>query len=69
MSDTATIRRVSGGYILTVRWPYAGIPLSGGEKVCTSFDEAVTALHRHLHSDGKECLSVGERIVTTKCAE
>lgn len=66
MSDTATIRKVTGGYIVTVRWPYAGSPLSGGEMVCTSFDEAITALHRHLHTDEKVCLRVGESLVTEK---
>lgn len=51
MSDRATIRRVTGGYILTVSWPLAGSPISGGEMVCTTFAEAVTLLYRDLHPE------------------
>jgi len=49
MMDTATIRKATGGYIVTVRYPLAGTPLGGGEMVCTTFDEAVGALYEHLH--------------------
>lgn len=59
--SAATIRKVTGGYIVTVRWPFAGSPLSGGEMVCTSFDEAVTALYQHLHEEG---LPIGQTLVT-----
>ena len=56
-NDVATIRRVTGGYIVTVRWPLAGSPLSGGEMVCTTFEAAIAALYQHLHPDNlcKEC--------------
>jgi len=49
--DTATIRRATGGYIVTVRWPLAGTPLSGGEKICKTFEEAAHALYEHLHPE------------------
>ena len=59
MSEDATIRKVEGGYILHIRYPYAGSPLGGGEIVCATFDDAVTKLYLHLHcSDnmiGKRC--------------
>lgn len=61
--SAATIRKAAGGYIVTVRWPYAGSPLSGGEMVCASFDEAVTALYLHLHEEG---LPIGQVLVTQR---
>lgn len=62
MNDKATIRKVPGGYILEVRWPFAGTPLAGGELVCSTFDEAVTALYKHLHDD----LPIGSTCVVEK---
>lgn len=64
--SAATIRRVTGGYIVTGRWPLAGSPLSGGEMVCTSFDEAVTALYQHLHEEG---LPMGQVLITQRVEE
>ena len=58
--DAATIRKVTGGYIVTVRWPLAGTPLGGGEMVCTSFDEAVTVLHKHFEVLEEDVLERGD---------
>lgn len=69
MSDIATIRRATGGYILTVRWPLAGEPVGGGEMVCATFDEVVTALYQHLHP-GEVCQkrALPDRSAETPCA-
>ena len=58
ITTPASIKKVTGGYIAHVRWPYAGSPLGGGEAVCKTFDEAVTLLYKHLHPEDNK-LPVG----------
>jgi hypothetical protein len=60
-SEVASIKKVTGGYILNVRWPLAGTPIGGGEIVCITFDEAVSILYKHLHPDAP----MDTKVVTT----
>lgn len=48
MTERATIRRVEGGFIVEVRWPYGGEPIGNGEVVCTTFADAVQVLAKHV---------------------
>lgn len=40
------IRRVEGGYIAELRWPYGGEVIGCGERIFTSFDELLEVLRR-----------------------
>ena len=54
----ASIRRATGGYIVTVY----GL-LGGDELVFMTFDEAITQLYRSIHEEG---LPIGQALVTQR---
>ena len=38
------IRKVRGGYVVLLRWPYGGEPMGSGEVVCKTWDEVLEKL-------------------------
>jgi hypothetical protein len=46
-----SIRKVGGGYIVEVRWPYGPDVMGHGEVVCKTWDEAVDLLTRAANED------------------
>jgi hypothetical protein len=40
------IRKVTGGYIVNVRWPYGRDPAGYGEVICQTWEEVVALLTR-----------------------
>ena len=38
------IRKVVGGYIIEMRWPYGGEPMGYGEVVCETWEEVIGKL-------------------------
>lgn len=40
------IRKVNGGYILELRWPYGSEVMGHGEAICATWDEAIGLLSR-----------------------
>lgn len=58
MADAFTIcreiRRVTGGFIVELRWPYGGNPIGYGEVICTTWDEVEALLRRAGTVAGEE---------------
>ena len=57
MNICGGIRKVRGGYVVELPWPYGDSCIGMGEVLCRTFDEVVTELAR---SAGE--LSVGEKV-------
>lgn len=53
MRDTICreIRRVEGGWIVEMRWPWGGEPGGFGEVICGTWDEVVLLLAKALPDD------------------